>query len=87
VTKHHKRRKQKMIRLPLIVACAAVATLAACEPQNERQANANCIVGTAGGAAVGGIAGNQVGAGTGQDLAAAAGATVGGLAGANTFCQ
>jgi outer membrane lipoprotein SlyB len=76
-----------MKRIPFVVAGMAATLLAACEPQNERQANANCIVGTAGGAAVGGIAGNQVGAGTGQDLATAAGATAGALAGASTFCQ
>jgi uncharacterized protein YcfJ len=83
----HNKRKQEMKRIPHIVACSALVALAACEPQNERQANANCIVGTTGAAAVGGIAGNQVGSGTGQDLATVAGATAGGLAGSSAFCQ
>ena len=76
-----------MTRIPFAVALTAIVALAACETQNARQANANCIVGTAGGAALGGIAGNQVGGGTGQELATAAGATAGGLAGSGAFCQ
>lgn len=76
-----------MNRMPVFVAAAALVALAACEPMNERQANANCIVGTAGGAVVGGLAGNQVGGGTGQDLATAAGAAAGGLAGASALCR
>ena len=76
-----------MTRMTVLVALSAIATLAACEPQNERQANANCIVGTAGGAAVGGIAGNQIGGGTGQDRATAAGAAAGGLAGSSALCR
>lgn len=76
-----------MTRIPFFVALSAIVALAACEPQNERQANANCIVGTAGGAVVGGIAGNQVGGGTGQDLATAAGAAAGGLAGSSALCR
>jgi hypothetical protein len=54
--------------MPVFVAAAALIALAACEPMNERQANANCIVGTAGGAVVGGLAGNQVGGGTGHTI-------------------
>ena len=76
-----------MKRTTVLVAAAALMALAACEPTNERQANANCIVGTAGGAVVGGLVGNQVGGGTGQDLATAAGAAAGGLAGASTLCR
>jgi uncharacterized protein YcfJ len=42
----------------------------------------NCGAGVLGGAVLGGLAGNQIGKGQGQDLATAAGATVGGLLGA-----
>jgi len=42
----------------------------------------NCGAGVLGGAVLGGLAGNQIGKGQGQDLATAAGATVGGLIGA-----
>lgn len=76
-----------MIRIPFIIATSAILALAACQPTNERQANANCVVGTTGAAVLGGIAGNQVGGGTGQDLATAAGAAAGGLAGSSVFCQ
>ncbi|HRO13345.1 glycine zipper 2TM domain-containing protein [Amaricoccus sp.] len=41
--------------------------------------NVNCGTGVLGGALLGGLAGNQVGKGQGQDLATIAGATVGGL--------
>ena len=42
----------------------------------------NCGAGVLGGAVLGGLAGNQIGGGTGQDVATAAGATIGGLLGA-----
>lgn len=42
----------------------------------------NCGAGVVGGAVLGGLAGNQIGQGQGQDLATIAGATVGGLLGA-----
>lgn len=42
----------------------------------------NCGAGVVGGAVLGGLAGNQIGKGTGQDVATIAGATVGGLLGA-----
>jgi len=48
----------------------------------------NCGAGVLGGAVLGGLAGNQVGKGQGQDLATAAGATIGGLLGATrSECQ
>ena len=48
----------------------------------------NCGAGVLGGAVVGGLAGNQIGKGQGQDLATIAGATVGGLLGATRqTCQ
>ncbi|WP_375688225.1 glycine zipper 2TM domain-containing protein [Pseudooceanicola sp. LIPI14-2-Ac024] len=72
---------------PLLLAFAGVAMLAACEPRNARQADANCVVGTTGAAVVGGIAGNQIGGGSGRTLATALGAAAGGLAGSSSFCQ
>ena len=48
----------------------------------------NCGAGVLGGAVLGGLAGNQIGKGTGQDVATIAGATVGGLLGATRqTCQ
>jgi outer membrane lipoprotein SlyB len=50
--------------------------------------NINCGAGVIGGAAVGGILGNQIGKGKGQDVATAAGATVGAALGATRAeCQ
>lgn len=43
--------------------------------------NINCGAGVIGGAAVGGILGNQIGKGKGQDVATAAGATIGAVLG------
>jgi outer membrane lipoprotein SlyB len=60
--------------------------LSACQPSNPNQASANCAVGTLGGAALGGIVGNQIGNGSGQDIATVAGAMAGGFAGSNTSC-
>jgi outer membrane lipoprotein SlyB len=76
-----------MKRINFIVAAAGLAVLAACQPTTQGQRDANCAVGTVGGAAIGGILGNQVGSGTGNTLATAVGATAGGLAGANAACQ
>lgn len=69
------------------LAAASLVALAACQPTTENQRQANCAVGTAGGAALGAIAGRQVGQGTGQDIATVIGAAGGGLAGASTLCQ
>ncbi len=76
-----------MIRISLLCVALATTGVAACAPTSENQRSANCIVGTAGGAALGGIVGNQFGGGTGKTLATAAGATAGGLAGASAACQ
>ena len=75
-----------MIRIS-IAAAAAAMFLAGCEATTPQQQNANCAVGTVGGAAIGGIVGNQFGGGTGNTLMTAAGATAGGLAGASAACQ
>jgi uncharacterized membrane protein YebE (DUF533 family) len=76
-----------MMRISLLIGVSAILGLAACEPTNERQANANCVVGAAGGAVLGGVLGNQVGGGTGQDIATVAGAAAGGLAGSQALCR
>jgi uncharacterized protein YcfJ len=75
-----------MFRIGLTAAAAAAALgLAACATTTPSYyggmstQNVNCGAGVLGGALVGGLAGNQVGKGQGQDLATIAGATVGGL--------
>lgn len=70
-----------------LLAAASVVALTACQPTTANQRQANCAVGTAGGAALGAIAGRQIGQGTGQDIATVIGAAGGGLAGASALCQ
>ncbi len=84
-----------MSRIALIAA-AAIA-LAGCATSGSPYGygggsmsaqDVNCGAGVLGGAVVGGLAGNQIGKGQGQDLATIAGATVGGLLGATRqTCQ
>ncbi len=76
-----------MKRTTLLTAAAALVALTACQSTTGRQADSNCVVGTVGGAAIGGILGNQIGGGSGNTLATAAGAVAGGLAGSSTACQ
>ena len=77
-----------MKRINFIVAVAGLGVLAACQSTTtNQQRNANCAVGTVGGAAIGGVLGNQIGSGSGRTLATAAGATAGGLVGSNAACQ
>ena len=54
----------------LLAACGAPTTPTQAQAQND----ARCAAGILGGAALGGVLGNQVGSGTGQTLATAAGA-------------
>lgn len=75
------------MKISLLVAAGALVALAACEPTTQNQADANCIVGTTTGAALGGILGNQFGGGTGQTVATVAGAAAGGLAGSQALCS
>jgi outer membrane lipoprotein SlyB len=70
--------------LPALLVSAGL--LSACQPSNPYQAQANCTVGTVGGAAIGGIVGNQFGGGAGRDLATVGGAIAGGLIGSNASC-
>jgi uncharacterized protein YcfJ len=62
--------------------------LSACAPAETYQGRQlSCAGGVLGGAAVGGLLGNQVGGGTGQDIATAVGAGLGALAGTqNSNC-
>lgn len=83
-----------MSRIALIAAAAlALAGCATSSPYGYTGSamsaqNVNCGAGVVGGAVLGGLAGNQIGKGQGQDLATIAGATVGGLLGATRqTCQ
>lgn len=82
-----------MSRIALIAAAAvALAGCATSSPYgyggSMNAQDVNCGAGVAAGAVLGGLAGNQIGKGTGQDVATIAGATVGGLLGATRqTCQ
>jgi outer membrane lipoprotein SlyB len=85
-----------MSRIALITASAiALAGCATTSPSpygygggTMSAQRVNCGAGVVGGALLGGLAGNQVGKGKGQDVATIAGATVGGLLGATRdTCQ
>ena len=75
--------KRKMMALGMV---AAVGLLAACQPTTQSQVQANCAVSTVGGAALGGVLGNQFGNGSGRDVATVGGAIAGGLIGSNAGC-
>jgi outer membrane lipoprotein SlyB len=80
-----------MYRIGLVAAALGLAACSTGSPyQTASYGNTapsarqiNCGAGVIGGAAVGGILGNQIGDGKGQDIATAAGATVGGMLGAS----
>ncbi|WP_170382195.1 glycine zipper 2TM domain-containing protein [Ruegeria atlantica] len=61
----------------LLAACGAPTT----PTQAQAQSDARCAAGILGGAALGGVLGNQIGAGSGKTLATAAGAGLGMYAG------
>ena len=75
-----------MFRFCLIIAALGVTACATTtSPYGGGTVSAqdvNCGAGVLGGAVLGGLAGNQIGGGKGQDVATAAGATIGGLLGA-----
>lgn len=74
-----------MFRIALIAAALGLAACASSSPYGYQTVSAqdvNCGAGVLGGAVLGGLAGNQIGGGKGQDVATAAGATIGGLLGA-----
>lgn len=60
------------------VAYGTIVSIKAVQIQAGNDAN---VIGTIGGAVIGGMLGNTVGGGTGRNLATAAGAVVGGVAG------
>jgi uncharacterized protein YcfJ len=62
-----------------LAACAATTSPYGYSGTGMSAQDVNCGASVLGGALLGGLAGNQVGKGQGQDLATAAGATVGGL--------
>jgi uncharacterized protein YcfJ len=80
-----------MFRIGLTVAAlglSACATTPSPYGDGMSAQNVNCGAGVLGAAVLGGLAGNQIGQGQGQDLATAAGATVGGLIAATSpRCQ
>jgi outer membrane lipoprotein SlyB len=72
-----------MFRMAVIVAALGLTACATAPVGGTVSArDVNCGAGVLGGALIGGVAGNQIGKGQGQDLATAAGATIGGLLGA-----
>jgi uncharacterized protein YcfJ len=72
-----------MYRIALMLAALGLTACATTPYGGTISAqDVNCGAGVLGGAVLGGLAGNQIGKGQGQDLATAAGATVGGLIGA-----
>ncbi|MEM6891500.1 MAG: glycine zipper 2TM domain-containing protein [Pseudomonadota bacterium] len=65
-----------------IAALLAVSFVAGCSEDTDL----GCVGATAGGAILGGVVGNQIGSGTGNDIATAGGAVAGGLAANNAAC-
>ncbi len=72
-----------MIKYLGIAAIASIG-LSACSTGDP---DADCAIGTAGGAAIGGIIGDQIGGGSGNKIATAAGATAGGVYGSRKTCN
>lgn len=71
----------------LLIAVVALAA-AGCTQNPQTNRELKCAGGVLGGAAVGGILGNQIGGGTGKSLATAAGAGLGAAAGTQiNSCQ
>ena len=70
----------------ILLAFAAVAASGCTDPQTQREVQ--CAGGVLGGAAVGGLLGNQIGGGTGRQIATAVGAGAGAaVATQNPACQ
>ncbi len=72
-----------MKRTVSLIAVSAIAGLfvAGCTANPETNRKLECGAGVVGGAAVGGLLGNQIGGGTGKDIATAVGAGAGAAAG------
>ena len=73
-----------MYRIALTAAALGLTACATTAPSGGSLSaqDVNCGAGVLGGALLGGVAGNQIGKGQGQDLATAAGAGLGALVGA-----
>lgn len=67
----------------LSIAALATIGLSACSTGNP---DVDCAAGTAGGAVIGGLIGDQIGGGSGNKIATAAGATAGGVYGSRRTC-
>ena len=63
-----------MRRILILIALSAVAGASACTSNPQTNRELQCAGGVLGGAALGGLLGNQIGGGTGRQLATAAGA-------------
>ncbi len=81
------------MKLRPILVFSALATLAAgCATVDRtgtaaREGDWKCVGGTVAGAALGGLAGSTVGAGTGKTVATVGGAAAGGYAGSKLACD
>ena len=65
----------------VVFAFAASAALAGCTSDPQTNRDMNCAAGVLGGAAVGGLLGNQIGGGSGRAVATAVGAGAGAAVG------
>ncbi len=75
-----------MKRFALVLA-AATAALSGCTSTSPGVHQASCIAGTAGGAALGTVVGNEFGQGRGRDLMTVTGGVAGALAGQAVSCR
>ncbi|MBB5223523.1 uncharacterized protein YcfJ [Amaricoccus macauensis] len=73
---------------PLLMIAALALAVTGCTQNPQTNRDIQCAGGVIGGAAVGGLLGNQIGGGSGKRLATAAGAGVGAAAGTQlSACQ
>lgn len=72
----------------ILLSLAAVAVTAGCTQNPQTNRELQCAGGVLGGAAIGGLLGNQVGGGSGKQIATAVGAGAGAAAGTqNPACK
>lgn len=72
------------MKLGAILLASAAFLAAGCTANPQTNREIECAAGIFGGAAVGGLLGNQVGKGRGREVATAAGAGAGAVAGTQT---
>ena len=70
-----------MMKGLVVVGFAAATALAGCTSDPQTNRDIDCAAGVLGGAAVGGLLGNQIGGGSGRALATAVGAGAGAAVG------